>query len=232
MSDLDRDAGRLVVWPHHPDAMRRPPQNSVMSSVAEALTWNIFRALQLLPPAFWLRRMNASLGLMPPRPASVTADIRLWCHLQVPPGSVPSHDPVAVDVRIETEHSVWALLVCHGHDIRSAASDGVTDPLTMLAYATSWYAGRRSCFAGIVADDPRNAPLAGALVQRYQLSPGSLQLRMPRHTHDSTNVEGVGLTTWSRLVTILRDASCEPVIDRAERAIAARAVDWCDRVPG
>src|SRR5690554_1546834 len=59
------EATRLVVWPHHPDVMRRPPQPSHAAQAGDALTWNIFRALQLLPPAFCLRRLHASLGLAP-----------------------------------------------------------------------------------------------------------------------------------------------------------------------
>jgi hypothetical protein len=225
----DGEARRLIVFPHHPDALRRPPSTSARVSAGEALTWNVFRALQLLPPAFWLRRMNASLGLLPPRPAPLTADVRLWCRLQIPPGTVTSQGPVSVDVRIETEHALWALLVCHGQDVVPAASDGVTDPVTMLAYAASWHAGRRQCYVGVVADDAASAPLAAALVRRYQSLPDGLQRRMPRHAYDSSNVAGVGLTTWPQLQAILRDACESAVIDPVERAIAARAAGWCDR---
>jgi hypothetical protein len=230
--DPEDEARRFIVWPHHPDAMRRRPQTSAAASVGEAVTWNVFRTLQLLPPAFWLRRLNASLGLMPPRPASTTADVRLWCPLQVPPVAAPDHAPLGVDVRVETEQSIWALLVCHRRDMAPVAADGVTDPLTMLAYAASWHAGRRNCYVGVVTDDPRHTPLAAALVRRYQLWPGALSMRMPRHAYDSTNVAGIGLTTWSQLVAILRDAASDDLIDPPEQAMAARTVDWCDRFVG
>jgi hypothetical protein len=57
-------------------------------------------------------------------------------------------------------------------------------------------------------------------------------MRMPRHAYDSTNVAGIGLTTWSQLVAILRDAASDDLIDPPEQAMAARTVDWCDRFVG
>ena len=49
--------------------------------VTQALTWNIFRTAELLPPAFWLRRLNASLGIALPCPAPVTSKVQLWVQL-------------------------------------------------------------------------------------------------------------------------------------------------------
>ena len=46
---------RLVVDPHHPDQLRRPasrPGALHADSLEHALTWNVFRTLELLPPAF------------------------------------------------------------------------------------------------------------------------------------------------------------------------------------
>jgi hypothetical protein len=78
------DRCRFVVWPHHPDMLRRPATSGTAACVTQALTWNIFRTAELLPPAFWLRRLNASLGVALPRPAPVTSRIRLWMQLPLP----------------------------------------------------------------------------------------------------------------------------------------------------
>ena len=67
------DRRRFVVWPHHPDMLRRPTTDGVEWSATQALTWNIFRTAELFPPAFWLRRLNASLGIALPRPGPVTS---------------------------------------------------------------------------------------------------------------------------------------------------------------
>jgi hypothetical protein len=46
---------QLVVCPHHPDQLRRPTARpgALHADILEhALTWNVFRTLELLPPAF------------------------------------------------------------------------------------------------------------------------------------------------------------------------------------
>src|SRR5688572_11815141 len=103
---------QLVVWPHHRDTLQLPAADRWDPPAAEAMTWNVFRTLELMPPAFWLRRLNAFLGLLPPQPAPVTATVRLWAPLPIPPGfGLSASDTVRADVFIETEHAVWALIV-------------------------------------------------------------------------------------------------------------------------
>ena len=61
---LDNTRDRLIVWPHHPDQLRRPasrPGALHADNLQHALAWNVFRTLELLPPAFWLRRLQARL---------------------------------------------------------------------------------------------------------------------------------------------------------------------------
>lgn len=221
---------RFVVWPHHPDSLGRPVLNGANPSEAQSLTWNVFRTLELMPPAFWLRRLNAALDIDPPRPAPTTARVRLWPRLCVTTDTVgAAARPVEVDVLVETETALWALLVCHAGDVVPDVGPAM-DPLAALAAAASWHAGRRHCFAGLVVRSPEEAPLGAAHVRRYRASLGALRLRLPRNAHDVSNVAGFGLTTWSGLTTILRDASHAGTIDGAERAIARRALAWCDRL--
>ena len=131
------DPRRFVVWPHHPDMLRRPAKSGVTACVTQALTWNIFRTAELLPPAFWLRRLNASLGIAPPCPAPVTARVQLWMPLPLPPGhGLSSRHAVDVDIVVETERNVWALLVCEG-DVASPPADTGIDRVALVAYAAS-----------------------------------------------------------------------------------------------
>jgi hypothetical protein len=218
---------RFVVWPHHPDTLQLRPAVGVDPSPTQALTWNIFRTAELLPPAFWLRRLNASLGLVPPQPTPVTAAVRLWPRMPMPPAA---HVFVNADVLIETEHAVWALLVCDPGDVDSVGPEMEIDPIAMLAYATSWYAGRRDCFVGVIIDAPQKAPRAMALIERYQLSLSALQLRIPHRGYDPSNVLGFGFTTWQRLIAIIRDASHGDTIPSVERVIAQRTVDWYEEL--
>ena len=76
---------RLIVSPHHPDVLQRRSVRGANPSLTQALTWNVFRTLELLPPAFRLRRVNAALGIDLPRPAPVIAQVRLWPTSRVRP---------------------------------------------------------------------------------------------------------------------------------------------------
>jgi len=222
------DRRRFVVWPHHPDMLRRPATNGVETSDTQALTWNIFRTAELLPPAFWLRRLNASLGIALPRPAPVTARVQLWTQLPVPPGlGLSLRDAVEVDVMIETEHDVWALLVCDGDEAPSHADTGI-DRVAMMAYAAGWYAGRRQCYVGMIVTAPERAPLGISLIRKYQVSSQALHLRWPDRHHDGGNISGIGFTTWPRLGTILSDASQADTLGGVERMIARQAFEWCE----
>jgi hypothetical protein len=218
---------RFVVWRHHPDTLRRPAANGDMPTTTQALTWNVFRTLELLPPAFWLRRLNASLGLIPSRPAPQTTNVRLWASLPVPPGvEAGRRGSVDVDVLIETESAVWALQVCDAEDMEPAEGDGC-EPIATLAGAASWQARRRACFVGVIAAGAEAVPLASAAIARYQFSTSSLQLRLPARSHDVANIAGFGLVTWRQLTAILQDASGAAVIERTEQALASRALRWC-----
>ncbi len=219
---------RLIIWPHHRDTLQLPATDHRDPTSAEAMTWNMFRTMELMPPAFWLRRLNAFLGLVPPRPAPVTATVRLWGRLPMPPGfGLSAGDTVSADVLIETEHTVWALIVCADGDIDSASWDCGIDPVAMLAYAASWFAGRRECYVGVVVGSRRHAAQAVALIEKYQLSPTALRLRIPRG-HDPSNVLGFGFTSWECLIAILRDISRGDVIPSVERVIAQRTLEWCE----
>jgi len=222
------DPFRFVVWPHHPDMLRRPATSGTEGRVTQALTWNMFRTAELLPPAFWLRRLNASLGIALPRPAPVTARVQLWMRLPVPPAhGLSLRDTVDVDVMIETEHDVWAMLVCDDDVASSHAETGI-DRLAMMAYAASWYAGRRQCYVGMIVTAPERAPFGISLIRKYQVSSQALHLRWPHRYHDGGNISGVGFTTWQRLRTILCDASQGDTLDAVERTIARQTLEWCD----
>jgi hypothetical protein len=220
------DPGRFVIWPHHPDVLRRPVTNGLHACATQALTWNIFRTAELLPPAFWLRRLNAALGVPLPCPAPATGRVQLWVQPPVPPGrGLSARDAVDIDVVIETEHAVWALLVCD-RDVAASPAAGGIDRVAMTAYAASWYAGRRQCYVGLVASAPERAPLGISLVRKYQLSPAALHVRWPDRHHDAGNLLGFGFTSWSRLMDIVGEASRSDTLGVAERTIARQTFEW------
>ena len=222
------DPRRFVVWAHHPDMVRRPVAGGMDASATQALTWNIFRAAELLPPAFWLRRLNASLGLAQVCPAPATLRVQLWAQLAVPPGlGFSVRDAVDIDVVIETERGVWAMLACED-DVAPPHADTGIDRVAMMAYAASSYAGRRPCYVGMIVTAPERAPLGISLIRKYQASSHALYLRWPDRHHDGSNIRGLGFTTWPRLMTILREASRSDTLGIVERIAARHTVEWCD----
>ena len=80
---------RLVLCPHHPDQLRRPASRSgalQADNLERALTWNVFRTLELLPPAFWLRRLQARLqDAQTLEAAPQIVHVELWRALPLPP---------------------------------------------------------------------------------------------------------------------------------------------------
>ena len=86
--DLQAARGQIVIAPHHPDRLRRPlPRPGAIESdqFRQALLWNIFRTFELLPPAFWLRRLHARLRTAWFPPAAQTVRVDLWRALTLPP---------------------------------------------------------------------------------------------------------------------------------------------------
>ena len=215
---------QIVIAAHHPDRLRRPPVRPgavVDDRFRQTLLWNIFRTLELLPPAFWLRRLYARLyrGWLPPAPE--TARVDLWRALTPPPihrldGAKPR---VTADAIIETEHAVCALML-----------DADADTAATLIDATSWHAGTRDCSFGVVASTSQSHVAGVALVERYFRSKESLQLRSGSRGHPLSNVRGVGSLEWSDLGAILRDCERAEVLAPIERELARNVVTWLDGV--
>lgn len=139
---------QIGIAPHHPDSLRRPsPRLGAVEDdrVNLTLLWNVFRTFELLPPAFWLRRLQARLHMDPVPQAPHTVRVDLWRALAMPlahhvEGVRPD---VVADVLIETEYAVWTLMLCRD-DLRHIETESTNgDFASQLIDATSWYAGTR-----------------------------------------------------------------------------------------
>lgn len=226
---------QVVIAPHHPDALRRPaPRPGAIEDdrFRQTFLWNMFRTLELLPPAFWLRRLQARLHMDPVPGAPHTVRVDLWRVLGLPlahrvDGARPD---VVADVVIETEHAVWTLMMC-GENLRHLEpAPAESDFASQLIDATSWYAGTRSCYLGIVASQSRQRDAGVALVDRYFRSRDSLQLRSDARGNALANVRGIGSVRWTDLAEILRDCERADVLTSIERALARNALTWLEQV--
>jgi len=226
---------QIVLTPHHPDSLRRPsPRLGAIEDdrFRQTLLWNVFRTFELLPPAFWLRRLQARLHMNPVPAAPHTVRVDLWRALALPPAHhVDGVRPdVVADVVIETEHAVWTLMLCVD-ELRHVDAQSVEgDFASQIIDATSWYAGTRGCYFGILSSRPSHQDAGVALVDRYFRSRDSLQLRSDTRGHALANVRGIGSVRWTDLAAILRDCEQADVLTHIERALARNALTWLEQV--
>jgi hypothetical protein len=192
------------------------------------LTWNVFRTLELLPPAFWLRRLQARLqNARTLEAAPQIVRVELWCALPLPPAQRlidPGRTEPITDILIETERAVWTLMVRRDDWVEHHEAE--SDPVARLIDAGSWFAGTRDYHFGLIVFDPDRTPVARALVQRYGRSENSLSLRSGSRSGSLANVRGVGLARWAALAAILRDCEESQVLSDIERALARNALTW------
>ncbi len=228
-------AGQLLIHPHHPDRLRLPacrPDRVIADRAAHALTWNVFRALELLPPAFWLRRLNARLqNAEAGGPAPVTVKVSLWRSLEPSPGQALADGtaPVLADVVIETEHLVWVLLTTCGTDVLwPDAASAVLDPVGRLIDAGSWLAGRRDLCCGLIVSRPEDAPLGASLIRRYAGQNGVLRFPSSR---SAPALRGAGIGAWGDLAAILADCEASPILADIDRLVARTTLAWLERSP-
>ena len=233
--NLETVREQIVIAPHHPDRLRRPlnrPGAIENDRFRQTLLWNIFRTFELLPPAFWLRRLQARLHMDWFPPAAQTVRVDLWRALTLPPNHhlAGARPHIVADVMIETEHAAWTLMLggnASRHiDIESARADHVA----LLIDATSWHAGTRDCSFGVISDQSGLQDPAVALVERYIRSKESLRLRSDWRGNLLSNVRGVGSLRWADLAAVLRDCEQADVFTNIERELARNVVTWLERV--
>jgi hypothetical protein len=214
---------QLVVTPHHPDRLRRPPARLAEERRLQALTWNVFRTLELIAPSFWLRRLHVRLtGDACPAPQLL--QVRLWQPLPLPPiqrldGARPD---VTVDVLIETEHAAWTLVVA-GQRERWLEDD---DRAARVIDAAAWETRPRDHFFGVIETDTTSESFGGVFMDRYSRSRDSAELRSFTRGRMAAPLTGYGAVRWTDLAAILRDCSESRSLSMVERALAQQCLGW------
>jgi hypothetical protein len=219
----------LIIDRYHPDlaTMRGAKRDKLRSENSEdALTWNVFRSLAQIDPAFWfpLLRKNAFPGFdSGPVPDVVTTHLWKVVH---PPPSLRLHqkdeDPSEIDIVIETEVSVWFIEAKFKSDISTRTTNNPTrDQVIRNLDVGSWYAGVRDFYFSLLIMDEERSPKGVQVLKGVWPTPPVLA-----HRPDGMqNVRGVGLLRWRDVATVLQAAA-----DRAprddERGYARRAVGW------
>ena len=192
---------RFVIAPHHPDRLRRPRVEGAAADerFQQALLWNVFRTLELLTPSYWQRRLHTRLTGEAALVSPQIVEVRLWESLALPPIQRidGGQESVAVDVVIETEHTLWALM-CSSRADPSA----VADRAGSIVDAVAWRAG------------VRHGQRQARLLQSSTRGPA-----LPRSA-------AWGTIRWSHLAALLLDCRSARNLPAIEQALAANALDW------
>ena len=141
----------LIIDRYHSSlaSMRGSKRDKLRSENSEdALTWNVFRSLAQVDPAFWLPLLRAKA--FPALAESVPPQLvttHLWKEVHPPP-SLRLHqkdeDASEIDIVIETEVSVWFMEAKFRSDISARTTNNPTrDQIVRNLDVWSWYAGRR-----------------------------------------------------------------------------------------
>jgi hypothetical protein len=223
----DRD--RFVIAPHHPDRLGRPqalPGRVEDERFHQALTWNVFRTLELLAPAFWLRRVHLKLTGHALEAVPQTVRVSLWRALPMPPiqridGARPE---VVADVVIETEHTVWTLGVAAGRE--PWGDDGCGESVARLVDAGAWLAGARDHHSGLIDAVDVAMSIGRSLRGRYAWSRESAELRSRMRPPVRARLSSFGALAWTDLAAILRECQHASGLSSIEQALAGNAVQW------
>lgn len=219
----------LIIDCYHPDlaAMRGSKRDRLRSENSEdALTWNVFKSLAQVDPAFWLPLLHSKALPSAPAPRlSQIVTLHLWKNVEPPP-SLRLHQkgegPSEIDVIIETEFAIWFIEAKFRSDISTGTTNNATrDQIIRNLDVGSWYAGVRDFFFALLIMDEASSPKGVEILRNCAAA-------LPKLDHRSdgmANVKGVGLLRWADLAAILttcaREAPRQP-----ERAYAERAVAW------
>lgn len=225
-------ASEFILLDHHPDRFRRPEAKPGLIDAEirrAALTWNVFRTLELIAPEFWLRRFRARLdALTSLEPSNRSLSIRLWTVLPTRADRL-RHDPVCIDALVETETAVYGFMTYLNSDVELGDSTLVRpDAVLRVIDAVSWYAGARDCYVALIASDWADTPIGGALIERYRSSRDGMLRRLPHRRDGLVNVRNIGGMTWRDVAAIMRDCADSDSLNDLERFAARRTAQWLD----
>ncbi len=224
----------LILLDHHPDLSRKPEARPGLidsGNRGAALAWNVFRTLELVAPAFWLRRFRARLDVLASlEPVDRTLSVRLWADLPTP-AALGHREPVCVDALIETDAAVYGVMTFVGLDLASGDSTlARPDAVLRVVDAVSWYAGARDCYIALITSDWSDTPIGTALIERYRGSRDVLRRRLPHRRDGLMNLRGIGRMTWQDVAGIIQDCADSESLTDLERFAASRTGRWLDSI--
>ena len=194
----------------------------------DAVTWNVFRSLRQIDPAFWLPEL-AQRGFQHADPPSADgAVVSLWPSVEPPPALLAGGDEgkSEIDVAIQGPTWVWFIEAKYRSDISTATTTRPErDQVLRNIDVGSYYAGTRDFLFSLLVASPKASPLGAAAVARYRDFAETRALLRGHRPDGLANLRAVTLLTWSDMAAVLSDAR-DSVARIDERHYADRALEW------
>jgi hypothetical protein len=217
----------LIIDRYHPELLKMTDwkrKRLASENSEDALTWNVFRSLAQIDPAFWwpLLHNKAFPDVAPTSPPhSVTT--RLWIRVPPPPGlSRELEGKSEIDIAIETDTSVWFIEAKFKSDISTrTAKDDQRDQIIRNLDVGSWYAGVRDFYFALLIMDDLISPKGVEVLKK-------VWPKVPPVAHrpdGMKNIRGCGRLLWREVASVLQ-AAAEGAPRDDERGYARRAVGW------
>ena len=228
----ERDAFRFLVSPYHPDTQRYPIAGAITSPgdrLRHALTWNVFRTFEQIAPSLWMRPLLARcVGLSDGYDSAPhTVSVSCWSRIAPTPSAMlrrGRRDLIPVDVIVETDDTVVSVITpplpdLLGRVLSETAEGGLLD----LAEATSWLAGTRRAYVGVVLPLEADDDVWLTRIRRRAARVGNVLHTTARGV---SNLRGMGPLTWTALHDVLTDASESSSVATSERELAMLTARW------
>lgn len=194
----------------------------------DAITWNVFRSLRQIAPAFWLNELWRRSFPDSELPSDVRVSVQLWPTVPPPLGLLAEGDEGSseIDILIESATWVWFIEAKYGSDISLGTTTRPSrDQLLRNIDVGSYYAGVRSFYFSLLTLSPNKSPIGLRKIAEYS-DFAVIRSALAKHRPDGlANLRGVGSLTWAELSDILKVVS-ESQAREDEREFARRAFDW------
>ena len=225
------DAYRLFISPYHPDTLRQPIETVVTHTdrLRHALTWNVFRTLEQIAPAFWMRPLVAALGGLADDYASAphVCSVSCWDWLDPAPVAMlrrARRSAVRADVIIDTDDTVMTLLVPDAADVLARVlSDTAEGGLLDLVEATSFKSGVRVAYVAVVLPPECDSDIWMTRVRRRA---NAIARVVNASSRTVRNARAIGALRWRDLERIVIEASGSQCLHESERLLAAGTARW------
>ena len=195
----------------------------------DALTWNVFRSLRQVSPAYWFPRLFARAFPADAVPCHQVVGLHLWPKIAAPPALrllQKDEGDSEIDVLIETERALWPMEAKYRSDVSERTTNNAQrDQVLRNLDVGSWHAGLRDFYFTLLVLSASTSAIGAAIVGKYSASKNEVLTRLPHRPDGLPNLKAIGSLEWTDVADVLANCA-ESAPHEDERGSASRAVAW------